>query len=112
MIKIACHDAYHTLNIKDQSISQTRSSRFCVFWNEDTLQWSDEGCHLDLDSDSANTVCVCDHTTNFAVIFDVDGSLNEMGGTALLVLNVLSNILCGFSAFGCLVTFLVLQFSK
>ncbi len=83
-----------------------------MFWNVSTRRWSDSGCALALGSDGASSLCACDHTTNFAVLFDRDGDLNDLSDAALLVLDVLSYVLCGASAVCCLVVFTVLQTSK
>jgi hypothetical protein len=67
---------------------------------------------MDLDLNAQYTVCSCDHTTNFGVIFDVTGALAGLDGAAVQFLNILSSVLCGLSALCCLVTFVVLQTSR
>ncbi len=102
----------NTLHLYILIVAQIYRERHCVFWNVSTRRWSDSGCAQALGSDGASSLCACDHTTNFAVLFDRDGDLNDLSDAALLVLNVLSYVLCGASAICCLVVFTVLQTSK
>ncbi len=74
--------------------------------------WSDEGCLLALGSDGASSRCACDHATNFAVLFDTGGDLQDLSETSEAILNYLSFALCGISAMSCLLTYLALQTSK
>ena len=48
----------------------------CVFWNATSNDWSQEGCEL-LDHNPTYTRCFCTHLTNFAVIMDVNGNLDD-----------------------------------
>ena len=48
----------------------------CVFWNTTSNDWSEEGCEL-LDHNPKYTRCFCTHLTNFAVIMDVNGNLDD-----------------------------------
>ncbi|XP_059089883.1 latrophilin-like protein LAT-2 [Tigriopus californicus] len=92
--------------------TEVRGTRYCVFWDEEELQWSQGGCVLSFESTLLNTVCICNHTTNFAVLFDVGGVLDDLSDVALTFLNILSTILCTVSAIGTLLTFAILLFSK
>ena len=52
----------------------------CSFWDVESNEWSSEGCRL-LDGESPEfSVCQCDHLTNFAVILDVNGNLEDKVG--------------------------------
>ena len=48
----------------------------CVFWNTSANDWSQEGCEL-VDHNAQYTRCLCTHLTNFAVIMDVNGNLDD-----------------------------------
>jgi len=61
---------------------------------------------------SSLTNCVCNHTTSFAVIFDVNGDLADLSDASLRLLNSLSYFLCGMSAICCLLTFIALSISR
>lgn len=87
-------------------------TRFCVFWDDEQLLWSKEGCMLSFESTFLTTICICNHTTNFAVLFDVGGVLDDLSDVALAFLNIMSTILCTISAIGTLLTFGILFFSK
>lgn len=53
----------------------------CVFWDLEASAWSDAGCRVAQTSE-AETVCECDHLTNFALLMvERDGS--ELGGGGL-----------------------------
>ena len=56
-----------TLNITDRS---------CVFWDVVSNTWTDYGCIL-ISAESDKTICQCDHLTNFGVIMDINGILQE-----------------------------------
>ena len=42
--------------------------RSCVWWDDVGLNWSTRGCETIKES-STSTVCLCDHLTNFAIMF-------------------------------------------
>ena len=39
----------------------------CVFWDYEVHAWSDSGCRL-IESNATESVCQCDHLTNFALL--------------------------------------------
>ena len=86
-------------------------ARYCVYWDTLELAWSDKGCTLD-SYDINATVCSCNHTTSFAVIFDINGSLANLSPKALKALDILSIVLCSVSCFCCLTTVIILLVSK
>ena len=54
------------------------------------MSWSASGCEVSLlESDNTTTVCLCDHLTNFGIMFDYCGKADPDNK----YLNVLSNIL-------------------
>ena len=58
----------------------------CVFWDVAQNSWSSDGCRLVSTSDTA-TECQCQHLTNFAIIMDFNGNLddaNKVGPTMIL----------------------------
>ena len=58
----------------------------CVFWDVAKNSWSSDGCRLVSTSDTA-TECQCQHLTNFAIIMDFNGNLddaNKVGPTMIL----------------------------
>ncbi len=83
-----------------------------MYWDHPTKVWRDLGCIPALGTDGASTLCACNHTTNFAVLFDTSGTIQNLTGTSLAVLNAISYLFCGVSALCCLLTFIVLQISK
>lgn len=50
--------------------------RNCVFWDVMRNAWQQDGCQL-VSTDTEETVCRCDHLTNFGVIMDINGILQE-----------------------------------
>ena len=48
----------------------------CVYWDTQANKWSDEGCSV-VQSSDALTECDCNHLTNFAVIMDFNGNLDD-----------------------------------
>ncbi len=99
-------------SLRPYFLLQTRATPYCVFWDESLSSWSDFGCNVDLDSTGSYTTCACNHTTNFAVLFDIEGDLYDLSQEALAVLDFLSTGLCAVSALCCLLTFVVLLLSK
>ena len=58
----------------------------CVFWDVAKNSWSSDGCRLVSTSDTA-TECKCQHLTNFAIIMDFNGNLddaNKVGPTMIM----------------------------
>ncbi len=47
-----------------------------MFWDVDSSDWSSDGCEL-VYSDGEKARCVCDHLTNFGVLLDVTGQLQD-----------------------------------
>ena len=58
------------------------------------------------------TECMCNHLTNFGLIFDTSGALANWGATELAILNIISNIILSLSCLASCVTFTILQISK
>ncbi|GFU01715.1 adhesion G protein-coupled receptor L1 [Nephila pilipes] len=49
----------------------------CVFWNMQRNKWDTQGCRLE-SSNGSYSLCVCDHLTNFAVLMDYQGLLDDV----------------------------------
>ncbi|XP_012808476.2 adhesion G-protein coupled receptor D2 isoform X1 [Xenopus tropicalis] len=82
----------------------------CAFWNfsinpENGGGWSTSGCHMKKSIHPGETVCFCNHTTNFAVLlqlYDVQRNPDEEW-----TLRTLTFIGCGVSLCALLVTFIL-----
>jgi len=85
--------------------------RNCVFWDFDSLSWSNEGC-FSVNSTLSQTECKCNHLTNFGLIFDINGALNNWSKTQMQILSYMSVVLCSLSSLAAAATFTILQFSK
>ena len=84
-----------------------------MFWDYDSESWSDHGCVWDKGTSSLlRTVCRCNHLTNFGLMFDITGALDDWDEMQLAILNYLSIILMSLSTVAASVTFLILQLSK
>ena len=46
----------------------SQMDRSCVWWDDVGLNWSTRGCET-IKEGSTSTVCLCDHLTNFAIMF-------------------------------------------
>ena len=87
--------------------------RFCVYWDFDSLSWSDDGCHVDyLNSNLLKTVCKCNHLTNFGLIFDINGALDNWSATQMMILSYMSIVLLSLSSLAAAATVGILHFSK
>ena len=53
------------------------SAARCAFWDTSMNEWSFDGCSL-TEHNAEYTRCVCNHLTNFAVIMDVNGNLDDI----------------------------------
>ena len=40
-------------------------TRACLFWDGDSKTWSGEGCETSKETNDNETVCYCDHLTDF-----------------------------------------------
>merc|ERR550539_1512891 len=58
------------------------------------------------------TVCQCDHLTNFGLLFDINGVLDDWSPYQMAILNILTIVLCSLSILASLVTLLILQISR
>lgn len=63
-------------------------------------------------SNQVRTECLCNHLTNFGLIFDTTGALGDWSETQLRILSYLSDVLLSLSCLAALVTFAILQFSR
>ena len=63
-------------------------------------------------SNQVQTECLCNHLTNFGLIFDTSGALANWGATELAILNVISTVFLALSCLASCVTFVILQISK
>lgn len=72
----------------------------CVFWDFSRYEWSSDGCYkVDNESDLLQTICKCNHLTNFAALMDVTGREERT-----LVKAVLSYICSFISIVGLILT--------
>ena len=89
------------------------ASRYCVFWDFSLQAWSGEGCRVDWDTSSMlETVCQCDHLTNFGLLFDINGVLDDWSPYQMAILSYLSIVLCSLSILASAATVLILQLSR
>ena len=58
------------------------------------------------------TVCQCDHLTNFGLLFDINGVLDDWSPTQMAILSILTIVLCSLSILASLATLLILQLSR
>ena len=62
------------LEFRHPDIDLAEAGRDCVWWDHAGLAWSRAGCEVsEEDSTASLTVCLCDHLTNFGVMFDYQG---------------------------------------
>ena len=57
-------------------LSLSISDSLCSFWNNTLQGWSQSGCRL-VEASEEFTKCQCDHLTNFGVIMDINGNLED-----------------------------------
>jgi len=68
----------------------------CVYWNFNKSSWSGDGCHLDrINSTRKESICECDHLTNFAALMDVSGQ--EKVSTVKTVLTIVCCVVSSIS---------------
>ena len=71
------------LRKNNHPLSLYLTDRNCVFWDVMSNTWQHDGCQL-VSADTEETVCRCDHLTNFGVIMDINGILQENVSTLIL----------------------------
>ncbi|CAG0900853.1 unnamed protein product [Darwinula stevensoni] len=65
------HDVWRELHAGEEATFVPESHR-CTFWNLDVGRWDTMGCR-EVSSDRDETVCECNHLTNFGVLMDLHG---------------------------------------
>lgn len=75
----------------------------CVFWdinqNAGNGGWSQAGCKLLINESNANeTVCLCNHLTNFGILMDLQRSQQSIDPQNTKILTFITYIGCGISA--------------
>ena len=84
-----------------------------MYWDWGERVWTDRGCYWDRSTSHLTaTVCRCNHTTNFGLIFDIGGALDDWSATQIAILNYLSTVLCSLSILAATATALLLQLSR
>ncbi|KAM6978376.1 polycystin-1-like protein 2 [Tautogolabrus adspersus] len=68
----------------DASLSITPITSSCKFWDESTLDWSNFGCRVGVNSTHLVTQCLCNHLTFFGSSFFVTPNLVDPSRTAEL----------------------------
>ncbi|CAN7985918.1 unnamed protein product, partial [Ixodes hexagonus] len=79
----------------------------CVFWDTLLNEWSPDGCEVG-SRNATHVICLCRHLSNFGVLMDLNGVLDEaLTGTSLKIItlvgcsvSVLSLAIC-IAVFGC-----------
>ena len=83
--------------------------RACVWWDPTRLAWSTSGCQVSqAETNLTTTVCLCDHLTNFGVMFDYQGRADPNDP----VLSTLSTVLLSLSSLSILLTQTFLALTK
>ncbi|XP_072042081.1 adhesion G protein-coupled receptor L3-like [Amphiura filiformis] len=59
-----------SLNVEEEMNSQLDTQIYCAFWIPIENSWSDTGCEL-LSTSGGMVQCLCDHTTNFAILTQI-----------------------------------------
>uniref|UniRef100_A0A8D1TGI8 Adhesion G-protein coupled receptor G6 n=1 Tax=Sus scrofa TaxID=9823 RepID=A0A8D1TGI8_PIG len=74
----------------------------CAFWdlnkNEGSGFWNTSGCDAHRDSDTNQTICLCNHLTHFGVLMDLQGTASQLDAKNTKVLTFITYIGCGISA--------------
>ncbi|XP_078699059.1 adhesion G-protein coupled receptor G6-like isoform X1 [Branchiostoma floridae x Branchiostoma belcheri] len=83
----------------------TTGTPICVFWDTSANDWSREGCRLASDQHDIIT-CECNHLTNFAVLMDIYGNIDNISDADLTALMIISYVGCAISMFGIAATLL------
>ena len=97
------------LEFRHPNIDLAEAGRDCVWWDPAGLAWSRAGCEVsEEDSAASLTVCLCDHLTNFGVMFDYQGQADPDDP----VFTLLSTILLSVSALSILLTQAFLALTK
>ena len=79
-----------------------------MWWSHDSLSFSDSGCTVSLDSTNTQTVCYCDHLTNFGIIFDYTGQADANN----TMLDIVTIVFLTLSTIAILTTQMMLLFLK
>ena len=75
------------------------TSPLCVFWNFELSGWSDSGCSVK-SSNESQTICQCDHLTNFALLMRPPPELKsnaKLSPTTVIVLEVVTYVAVALS---------------
>ncbi|CAL1274113.1 unnamed protein product [Larinioides sclopetarius] len=76
----------------------------CVFWNMQRNEWDTEGCRVESGNDTYS-VCSCDHLTNFALLMDYQGLLDDVDQIPFHYITLVGCILSIISLSICVVVF-------
>ncbi|KAG8194163.1 hypothetical protein JTE90_002370 [Oedothorax gibbosus] len=86
------------VNILVEHLVLDANDTACVFWNMRRNQWDPFGCiRIDEASNGTHSLCVCDHLTNFAVLMDYKGVLDEVDPLPFFYITVIGctlSIIC------------------
>ena len=63
-------------------------------------------------SSLVQTVCRCNHLTNFGLLFDINGALGDWDAVQMEILSILSIVLMSLSIVASTLTFIILQLSR
>ncbi|KAM7300991.1 adhesion G protein-coupled receptor L2 [Ixodes scapularis] len=82
-------------------------SPICVFWDTLLNEWSPEGCEVG-SRNGTHVICLCRHLSNFGVLMDLNGVLDEaLTGTSLKIITLVGcsvSVIClaiCIAVFGC-----------
>ena len=91
------------------SVQNSVDERACVWWDLAENTWSSRGCRLSTEeANPTQTVCLCDHLTNFGIIFDYKGQADANNQA----LSILTDVLLTLSCLAILATQLMLWLLK
>ncbi|XP_043914446.1 adhesion G-protein coupled receptor G6 isoform X2 [Protopterus annectens] len=89
------------VTVKHAPNKNENGTPYCVFWDFQLYNgsggWNKTGCRVS-SSNTSETVCFCNHLTNFAILMDIQGSSQNIGSENEKALTFITYIGCGLSA--------------
>ncbi|KAM3931572.1 adhesion G-protein coupled receptor G6 isoform 3-T3 [Leptodactylus fuscus] len=101
---ISIHDLTDPVKITVRHrTNQENGTPTCVFWdinkNAGNGGWSQAGCRVLINESNANeTVCLCNHLTNFGILMDLQQNMAALDSQNSKILTFITYIGCGISA--------------
>ncbi|KAM3931416.1 adhesion G protein-coupled receptor F5 [Leptodactylus fuscus] len=99
--KVSQNSTKFQIGMDFAKLNTTLNNATCVFWNFNTMNWDNTGCHERPNVDNTTVTCICEHLTSFSILMSSNYNPNPSDEVTLtyityigLGISIISLVIC------------------